>query len=258
MDKLVVVITDPDDRARAADGPRRHRARRRARAHREPDAAGGEGQLADYVIDNSGTRAETERAGARGLRALLADLRDRARRGDEPAAERARAPAGPPAGRARQDARARPALSPRPGRGATGSSTWWRPPRATWSSRSAPGEGALTGTLAARPGGSSRSRWTRRSPRAPRALRRSPHVGDRRRRRPALRLRARCAALAPDPDGRVLVVGNLPYSVGKPILTALVRRRGAIDEMALMLQREVAERVAAAPGAQGLRQHCRS
>jgi 16S rRNA (adenine1518-N6/adenine1519-N6)-dimethyltransferase len=46
----------------------------------------------------------------------------------------------------------------------------------------------------------------------------------------------------------VLVVGNLPYSVGKPILAALVESRGAIDEMALMLQKEVAERVAAAPG----------
>ncbi len=55
-------------------------------------------------------------------------------------------------------------------------------------------------------------------------------------------------ALARPPDGRVLVVGNLPYSVGKPILQALVEARTAIDEMALMLQREVAERVAAAPG----------
>lgn len=50
------------------------------------------------------------------------------------------------------------------------------------------------------------------------------------------------------PGGRVLVVGNLPYSVGKPILMALVSARTAIDEMALMLQREVAERVAAPPG----------
>ncbi|HEY7435334.1 MAG TPA: 16S rRNA (adenine(1518)-N(6)/adenine(1519)-N(6))-dimethyltransferase RsmA [Methylomirabilota bacterium] len=55
-------------------------------------------------------------------------------------------------------------------------------------------------------------------------------------------------ALAPDPAGRVLVVGNLPYSVGKPILAALVEAAPAIDEMALMLQKEVAERVAAGPG----------
>jgi 16S rRNA (adenine1518-N6/adenine1519-N6)-dimethyltransferase len=55
-------------------------------------------------------------------------------------------------------------------------------------------------------------------------------------------------AMRPDPTGRVLVAGNLPYSVGKPILMALVEAGAAIDEMALMLQREVAERVAAPPG----------
>ena len=48
--------------------------------------------------------------------------------------------------------------------------------------------------------------------------------------------------------GRVVVVGNLPYSVAKPILQSLVQARTAIDEMALMLQREVADRVAAPPG----------
>jgi 16S rRNA (adenine1518-N6/adenine1519-N6)-dimethyltransferase len=56
------------------------------------------------------------------------------------------------------------------------------------------------------------------------------------------------AGLAAPAGGRVLIVGNLPYSVGKPILAALVEARTAIDEMALMLQREVAERVAAPPG----------
>ena len=50
------------------------------------------------------------------------------------------------------------------------------------------------------------------------------------------------------PGGRVLVIGNLPYSVGTAILMTLVDARGAIDEMVVMLQREVAERVAAAPG----------
>jgi 16S rRNA (adenine1518-N6/adenine1519-N6)-dimethyltransferase len=55
-------------------------------------------------------------------------------------------------------------------------------------------------------------------------------------------------ALESPPGGRVLVAGNLPYSVSKPILMALVTARVAISEMALMLQREVAERVAAAPG----------
>jgi len=54
--------------------------------------------------------------------------------------------------------------------------------------------------------------------------------------------------LAAPAGGRVLIVGNLPYSVGKPILMALIGARTAIHEMALMLQREVAERVAAPPG----------
>jgi len=56
------------------------------------------------------------------------------------------------------------------------------------------------------------------------------------------------AGLQRPPGGRVVVLGNLPYSVGKPILGALVAARAAIDAMALMLQREVAERVAAGPG----------
>jgi 16S rRNA (adenine1518-N6/adenine1519-N6)-dimethyltransferase len=56
------------------------------------------------------------------------------------------------------------------------------------------------------------------------------------------------AALKPDPAGRILVVGNLPYSVGKPIVQALVATGPVLDEMALMLQKEVAERVAAEPG----------
>lgn len=60
-------------------------------------------------------------------------------------------------------------------------------------------------------------------------------------------------ALRPDPAGRVLVAGNLPYSVGTAILAALLAAgpaiaRAAPMEMALMLQREVAERVAAVPG----------
>lgn len=55
-------------------------------------------------------------------------------------------------------------------------------------------------------------------------------------------------ALRRPPGGRVLVVGNLPYSVGTAILMTLVEARGAIDEVVVMLQREVAERVAAAPG----------
>src|SRR6516162_1471908 len=56
------------------------------------------------------------------------------------------------------------------------------------------------------------------------------------------------AGLTAPAGGRVLILGNLPYSVGKPILMSLIGARRAIQEMALMLQREVAERIAAPPG----------
>lgn len=54
--------------------------------------------------------------------------------------------------------------------------------------------------------------------------------------------------LRPDPAGRVLVAGNLPYSVSKPILQRLLEARATLDALTLMLQREVAERLVAAPG----------
>lgn len=105
-----------------------------------------------------------------------------------------------------------------------------------------PGEGALTGELARRAG-----RLL--------ALELDPALVERLRARfPALDVRPADArtwdygALPRPAGGRVLVVGNLPYSVSKPILAALLAARGAIDAMALMLQREVAERVAAPPG----------
>ena len=56
------------------------------------------------------------------------------------------------------------------------------------------------------------------------------------------------AELRPEPDGRVLVVGNLPYAASKPILLRLFEARGSIHALTLMLQREVAERLAARPG----------
>jgi 16S rRNA (adenine1518-N6/adenine1519-N6)-dimethyltransferase len=106
-----------------------------------------------------------------------------------------------------------------------------------------PGEGALTGELARRAGQVT-------------ALEVDRDLAARLRSRGLDRLEvldadARTwdyAGLTRPEGGRVLVVGNLPYSVGKPILEALVTARTAIDEMALMLQREVAERLAAPPG----------
>src|SRR5260370_1453959 len=54
---------------------------------------------------------------------------------------------------------------------------------------------------------------------------------------------------APDPAGRVLVVGNLPYSVGKPILAALVESGGARHAVAPLLRQRDAPLRAAPPRA---------
>ena len=55
------------------------------------------------------------------------------------------------------------------------------------------------------------------------------------------------SSLAAGP-GTLRVVGNLPYNISTPLLFHLLDHRAAIQDMHLMLQREVAERTAAAPG----------
>lgn len=105
-----------------------------------------------------------------------------------------------------------------------------------------PGEGALTAELARRPGPVTALEIDRAL--AARLRERFPDVE-------VLEADARAwdyGALRAPAGGRVLVVGNLPYSVGTKILISLVRAHEVIAEMALMLQREVAERVAAEPG----------
>lgn len=47
---------------------------------------------------------------------------------------------------------------------------------------------------------------------------------------------------------KLLVVGNLPYYITSDILLHLFRHHGAISRAVVMMQREVADRVAAAPG----------
>jgi 16S rRNA (adenine1518-N6/adenine1519-N6)-dimethyltransferase len=47
--------------------------------------------------------------------------------------------------------------------------------------------------------------------------------------------------------GRVRLVANLPYSVASPLLRRLLDLRGELLDWSVMLQREVAERVTAAP-----------
>jgi len=49
-------------------------------------------------------------------------------------------------------------------------------------------------------------------------------------------------------DEKLLVVGNLPYYITSDILLHLFRYRDAIARAVVMMQREVADRVAAAPG----------
>lgn len=47
---------------------------------------------------------------------------------------------------------------------------------------------------------------------------------------------------------RVRLIGNLPYNISTPLLFHLIAQADAIDEMLFMLQKEVADRLAAAPG----------
>ncbi|HZH91479.1 MAG TPA: 16S rRNA (adenine(1518)-N(6)/adenine(1519)-N(6))-dimethyltransferase RsmA [Pyrinomonadaceae bacterium] len=55
-----------------------------------------------------------------------------------------------------------------------------------------------------------------------------------------------CAAAMPAREARV--VANLPYNISTAILQRLFEQRRCLTEMILMLQREVVERVTAAPG----------
>ena len=48
--------------------------------------------------------------------------------------------------------------------------------------------------------------------------------------------------------GRVAIVANLPYNVATPLLIGWLRNVGSISAMTLMFQKEVAERIVAAPG----------
>jgi 16S rRNA (adenine1518-N6/adenine1519-N6)-dimethyltransferase len=55
-------------------------------------------------------------------------------------------------------------------------------------------------------------------------------------------------ALAREQGRKLAVVGNLPYYITSDILLHLIAHHAAIDRAVLMVQREVAERVTAAPG----------
>ncbi|MBN2886037.1 MAG: 16S rRNA (adenine(1518)-N(6)/adenine(1519)-N(6))-dimethyltransferase RsmA [Chromatiaceae bacterium] len=60
-------------------------------------------------------------------------------------------------------------------------------------------------------------------------------------------LRADLCALAPS-GAHLRLVGNLPYNISTPLLFRFLEQLDCIADMHLMLQKEVVERIAAAPG----------
>jgi len=56
------------------------------------------------------------------------------------------------------------------------------------------------------------------------------------------------ARLAAERGGRLRIVGNLPYNISTPLLFHLLGSASAIDDLHIMLQREVVDRIAAQPG----------
>jgi 16S rRNA (adenine1518-N6/adenine1519-N6)-dimethyltransferase len=56
------------------------------------------------------------------------------------------------------------------------------------------------------------------------------------------------AQLAGERGGRLRIIGNLPYNISTPLLFHLLGSADAIDDMHVMLQREVVDRIAASPG----------
>jgi 16S rRNA (adenine1518-N6/adenine1519-N6)-dimethyltransferase len=54
-------------------------------------------------------------------------------------------------------------------------------------------------------------------------------------------------SLVPE-GGRLRIIGNLPYNISTPLLFHLLEQRHCIGDMLFMLQKEVVDRMAAAPG----------
>jgi len=113
-----------------------------------------------------------------------------------------------------------------------------------------PGRGALTSRLLAAPHAAldaielDRDLFALLSEELPAAPHLTLHQGD--------ALQFDFAALArngaPTRDGRLRIVGNLPYNVSTPLLFHLLQNASAIFDMHFMLQREVVQRIVAAPG----------
>ena len=56
------------------------------------------------------------------------------------------------------------------------------------------------------------------------------------------------SALLPETQTRVVVVGNLPYNISSQVVIKLIQNRGFIARAVLMFQKELADRLCAAPG----------
>ncbi len=108
-----------------------------------------------------------------------------------------------------------------------------------------PGAGALTGLLAAAAG---RVMAVERDPRLAALLR--DELGDWGKVEivEADFLELDLGALARRAAAKLVVVGNLPYSITTPILTRLIEERAAIETAVVLVQREYAARLAAAAG----------
>jgi len=50
------------------------------------------------------------------------------------------------------------------------------------------------------------------------------------------------------PEGALRMAGNLPYNIATPLIFHLLEQRGRINDMTFMMQKEVVERLCAAPG----------
>lgn len=61
-------------------------------------------------------------------------------------------------------------------------------------------------------------------------------------------LRADLTDLFRDAPGRIKVVSNIPYNISAPIVEMLIRNRALVSVAVLMVQKEVALRLCAAPG----------
>jgi 16S rRNA (adenine1518-N6/adenine1519-N6)-dimethyltransferase len=53
------------------------------------------------------------------------------------------------------------------------------------------------------------------------------------------------------PEGKAVVVGNLPYAITSDLILWLLEQHDAVRRAVLLMQREVAERLTAAPGSRG-------